>query len=257
VRLASATIHRGEEPPISGTEGSATFFFTGCPLACRYCQNFPVSQLQNGSETSVDRLSERMGQLQRRGAHNVNIVTGTQYTPWIVEAVRRARESGLTIPLVWNTSGYETAATIDLLEGTVDVYLTDIKYADDRIALELSNAPDYFAIAARAARRMVDQVGPLRTDDQGLATRGVIVRHLVLPGQLAGTRQVLEHIAADLGPEVPVSLMCQYFPAHLAHEHPVLGRRVTADEYRQAIAALRDAGIERGWYQDPDAAGGA
>lgn len=255
--MAAATIHRGEEPPISGRRDSATFFFTGCPLACRFCQNFPISQLDHGTLVDEQRLARRMLQLARRGAHNVNLVTGTQYAPWIAEAVRRARAEGLSIPVVWNTSGYERDETIDLLEGTVDVYLTDIKYADDRIALELSNAPDYFAIATGAAQRMLEQVGPLVTDDQGLAQRGVIVRHLVLPGGLAGTERVMEFVAGELGVEVPVSLMCQYFPAHLAHGHPLLGRAVTPAEYRAAIRAARCAGVERGWFQDPDAAGGA
>lgn len=257
VRLAAATIHRGEEPPISGPRGSAAFFFTGCPLACRFCQNFPISQLGHGTRVDEQQLARRMLQLERRGAHNVNLVTATQYVPWIAEAVRRARVKGLSIPVVWNTSGYEHEDTIELLAGTVDVYLTDIKYADDRIALELSNAPDYFAIATRAARQMVEQVGPLATDDRGLALRGVIVRHLVLPGGLAGTGRVMEFVADELGPEVPVSLMCQYFPAHLAHGHPLLGRLVTPAEYRAAIRAARQAGVERGWFQDPEADGGA
>jgi putative pyruvate formate lyase activating enzyme len=255
--LAAATVHRGEEPPISGSRGSATFFFTGCPLACRFCQNFPISQLGHGTPVDDQQLARRMLQLERRGAHNVNLVTGTQYAPWIAAAVRRARAEGLSLPVVWNTSGYERAATIELLAGTVDVYLTDIKYADDGIALELSNAPDYFAIATGAAKQMLEQVGPLLTDDQGLAQRGVIVRHLVLPGGLAGTEQVMEFVADELGPEVPVSLMCQYFPAHLAHGHPLLGRSVTPAEYRAAIRAARRAGVARGWFQDPDATGGA
>lgn len=255
--LAAATIHRGEEPPISGERGSATFFFTHCPLACRFCQNFPISQLGYGTAADEHDLARRMLQLERRGAHNVNVVTGTQYAPWIVEAVRRARELGLAIPVVWNTSGYENEDTVDLLAGTVDIYLTDIKYADDTTALELSNAPDYFATATRAAERMVAQVGPLEVGGDGLARRGVIVRHLVLPGDLAGTEQVMRYVVERLGVEVPVSLMCQYFPAHRAHGDPLLGRAVSAREYREAIRAARRAGIERGWYQDPDAAGGA
>jgi len=257
VLLAAATIHHGEEPPISGERGSATFFFANCPLACRFCQNFPISQLGHGTEVEVPWLARRMLQLQRRGAHNVNIVTGTQYAPWIVAAVQLAKERGLAVPIAWNTSGFENEDTIELLADTVDIYLTDIKYDNDAIALELSNAPDYFATATRAANRMVEQVGPLTTDDAGMAVRGVIVRHLVLPGGLAGTEQVMRFVVDKLGAEVPVSLMCQYFPAHRAHGHPLLGRNVDDDEYREAIRAAHKAGVERGWFQDPDAAGGA
>jgi putative pyruvate formate lyase activating enzyme len=257
VLLASATIHRGEEPPVSGERGSATFFFANCPLSCRFCQNFPISQLGHGTEVDVPWLARRMRQLERRGAHNVNVVTGTQYAPWIVDAARLARSRGLTIPIAWNTSGFENEDTIKLLAGTVDIYLTDIKYDDDATALELSNAPDYYATATRAARQMVEQVGPLEIDDDGIAIRGVIVRHLVLPGGLAGTEHVMRFVADNLGAEVPVSLMCQYFPAHRAHGHPLLGRTVDEGEYREAIRAARRAGVERGWFQDPGAAGGA
>ena len=255
--LAAATLHRGEEPPISGERGSATFFFANCPLACRFCQNFPISQLGNGSAVDVPWLARRMLQLERRGAHNVNVVTGTQYAPWIVEAVREARTRGLAIPIAWNTSGFENEETIALLEGTVDIYLTDIKYRSDRTARQLSNAPDYFPTATRAAELMLAQVGPLETGSGGMAVRGVIVRHLVLPGGLAGTEQVMRYVVERLGADVPVSLMCQYFPAHRAHGHPLLGRTVSPVEYRAAIDAARRAGVERGWFQDPDAAGGA
>ena len=255
--LAAATIHRGEEPPISGDRGSGTFFFANCPLACRFCQNFPISQLGHGSEVDAPWMARRMLQLERRGAHNVNLVTGTQYAPWIAAAVEAARDQGLAIPIAWNTSGFENEETLDLLARTVDIYLTDIKYADDGIALELSNAPDYFEVATRAAAKMVDLVGPLQLDESGMATRGVIVRHLVLPGGLAGTARVMRFVVEELGAEVPVSLMCQYFPAHRAHGHPLLGRTVEQAEYRAAIRAAREAGIERGWFQDPDAAGGA
>jgi putative pyruvate formate lyase activating enzyme len=242
---------------MSGEHGSATFFFANCPLSCRFCQNFPISQLGRGSEVDEHWLARRMLLLERRGAHNVNLVTGTQYAPWIVEAVRLARAQGLRIPIAWNTSGFENPETLDLLAGTVDIYLTDIKYADDAIAVQLSNAPDYFAVSTAAAERMLAQVGPLEIDENGMAARGVIVRHLVLPGGLAGTEGVMRYIADELGVDVPVSLMCQYFPAHRAHGHPLLGRAVSSDEYRAAIRSAKSAGIERGWFQDPEAPGGA
>ncbi len=253
--LAAATIHRGEEPPISGHNGSATFFFSGCPLACSYCQNFPISRLAVGTPTTVDRISRRMLQLEKRGAHNVNCVTGTQYAPEIVDAVRRARAQGMKIPVVWNTSGYETAQTIELLRGTVDIYLTDIKYADDRVAMEISGATDYWRTATGAAMKMLDQVGPLATDERGISTRGVLIRHLVLPGGLGGTRRVMEFIRNELGRNVPVSLMCQYFPAHKASDHDLLSRGITSLEWEEAVECVHAARLEVGWIQDPEFVG--
>ena len=248
--LASATVHRGEEPPISGTRGSATFFFSHCPLSCVFCQNYPISQLGHGKVVSVEDVATRMIALERRRAHNINVVTGTHYATQIVEAVSIARDSGMRLPVVWNTSGYETPETVDLLDGTVDVYLTDIKYASDDVASVLSDASSYWEISTGAAKRMFEQVGPLVVDRQGIAVRGVIVRHLVLPGGLAGTQRVMEFIADELGPEVPVSVMGQYFPAHRALEIDQLDRALLPEEYEEAKRIVVESGIERGWFQD-------
>lgn len=251
-RLASAVVHVGEEPPITGASGSGTFFFSHCPLSCVYCQNFPISQIGHGTEITPEKLADRMRVLEKRGAHNINVVTGTPFAIHIVQAVALARQQGLTLPVVWNTSGYETPETIDLLEGTVDIYLTDIKYADDRVAWELSRAKNYFTVATAAAERMFAQVGTLQTDDRGIGTRGVIIRHLVLPENLSGTDRVMAYIAATFGSQIHISLMGQYFPAHRAADFAPLRRPLTPDEYEAARQIVRDAGLENGWFQEMD-----
>ena len=251
-RLASAVKHVGEEPPISGIRGSATFFFSHCPLSCRFCQNFPISQMGHGAEMSIPALADRMVKLEKRGAHNINIVTGTHFAPHIIEAVALARQESMAIPVVWNTSGYETPETLDLLAGTVDIYLTDIKYADDAIAERLSDAKGYFAVATNAARKMLEQVGPLTLDAEGIGVKGVIVRHMVLPGGLSGTREVMAFVHDAFGDDVPVSLMGQYFPAHRASEISEISRPLRPDEYLQAKSDTVAAGIEEGWFQEMD-----
>ena len=185
-----------------------------------------------------------------RGVHNINLVTGTQYAPHIVEAVSLARSRGLQLPIVWNTSGYESLRTIDMLSGTVDIYLTDIKYADNNVATMCSNAPGYFEIATRAATRMLEQVGPLQVDSDAIGVKGVIIRHLVLPEQLSGTRRVMRFIVEEFGPTVPVSVMGQYFPAYRAMELAPVSRQLTSDEYELARQDVLEAGIERGWFQE-------
>ncbi len=185
-----------------------------------------------------------------RGVHNINIVTGTQYAPHIVQAVSLARSQGLQLPIVWNTSGYETLHTIDMLAGTVDIYLTDIKYFDNEIATMCSNAPGYFEISTRAAMRMLEQVGPLEVDSDGIGVKGVIIRHLVLPADLSGTRQVMRFVVEELGPTVPVSVMGQYFPAYRAKELEIISKQLTSKEYDQARQDVLAAGIEWGWFQE-------
>jgi putative pyruvate formate lyase activating enzyme len=250
--IASATTHVGEEPPISGARGSGTLFFSYCPLSCCFCQNYPISQIGHGTPVTVSELAEKMRRLEKRGAHNINVVTGTQFAPHIITAVRQARREGMAIPVVWNSSGYETPETIDLLEGTVDIYLTDIKYADDEVAVTLSGAEGYFAVATAAAKKMFDQVGSLQLDKEGIGTRGVIIRHMVLPEKLAGTRKVMTVIHETFGDAVPVSLMGQYFPAYRALEIPPLERPLTQDEYEAAMTETLDVGIEVGWVQELD-----
>jgi putative pyruvate formate lyase activating enzyme len=252
-RIASANIHRGEEPPISGTRGSGTIFLSGCTLNCRFCQNFPISQLRNGTDLSTGQLAEKMLGLQKKGAHNVNFVTPSHFTPQILAALYLAIRKGFQLPIVWNTSGYERLDTLALLDGVVDVYLPDMKYASKEQALFLSAAPDYPAVNRVAVAEMLRQVGHLECDDQGIALRGLIIRHLVLPEGRAGSCETIDFIAERLGAETHIALMSQYFPAHLAAETQGIERRVSAEEYREAVEALEECGLENGWVQEePD-----
>jgi len=249
-RIASASVHRGEEPPISGSRGSGTIFLSGCTLNCRFCQNFPISQLRNGSDLSTGLLADKMLGLQKKGAHNINFVTPSHFTPQILAALYLAIRKGFHLPIVWNTSGYERLDTLQLLDGIVDIYLPDMKYASNDQAELLSAAPGYPELNRAAVGEMLRQVGQLECDVDGIATRGVIVRHLVLPEGRAGSSETLAYIADRFGEETHIALMSQYFPAHLASETPGIGRRVTAEEYGEAVEALEECGLENGWVQD-------
>ena len=255
-KVASWTLHPWEEPPISGTRGSGTIFFSGCTGRCLFCQNYPISQLGVGNTVSVQQLAEMMLELQDRGCHNINLVTPTHFVPQILAALELAIEGGLRLPLVYNTSGYERVETLRLLEGVVDIYLPDAKYADDETARWLSGFVRYVEANRAALKEMFRQVGDeLILDGEGVARRGLIIRHLVLPNGLAGTQEVLNWIAENLSPRVHISLMDQYFPAYKAVGHPILGRKITAEEYEEALRAFEDAGLERGWMQEHDERG--
>jgi len=249
--VASWNVHPWEEPPISGTRGSGTIFFSGCTGQCCFCQNYPISQYRYGNEVSCERLGEMMLELQRRGCHNINFVTPTHFAAQILAATDYAAARGLRIPLVYNTSGYETVETLRLLEGVIDIWLPDAKYDDDAVARRLSGFKDYVAHNRAALREIFRQVGDeLILDEAGIARRGMIIRHLVLPDGLAGTAGVLRWIATELSPRVHISLMDQYFPAYQAVNDPALGRKITPEEYDAALEAFEAAGLERGWLQD-------
>jgi putative pyruvate formate lyase activating enzyme len=250
-RIASFAVHRGEEPPISGTRGSGNVFLSGCNLACRFCQNYPISRLGAGRDLTVEQFAAGLVDLERRGVHNVNFVTPTPWVPQILEALLLARRAGLALPVVWNCGGYESLPALRLLEGVVDIYLPDMKYAGGRRAWALSRAPRYAAANLRAVAEMVRQVGPLRLGRDGLARRGVLVRHLVLPGGVDDTRAVLGTLRR-ISTRVPVSLMYQYFPAHRAVGHPLYGRRLWREEAIAARRALGRLGITEGWVQGYD-----
>ena len=252
-RVASWSRHPWEEPPISGTRGSGTIFFSGCTGACVFCQNYPISQLGVGQAADAPRLASMMLELQRRGCHNINLVTGTHFVPQILAALEVAIPQGFRLPLVYNTSGYEAIETLQLLDGIVDVYLPDAKYADEEAARRLSGFRRYVHYNRLALLEIFRQVGPdLQLDSSGLAVRGMIVRHLVLPDGLSGSRDVARWLAANLSPRVHVSIMGQYFPAHRAVGDPVLGRKITPEEYEAAIEAFVEAGLETGWQQEQD-----
>lgn len=251
-KIASANVHTGEEPPISGTKGSGTIFLTGCSLRCRFCQNFPISQLGNGTELTTGALAERMLRLQRQGGHNINFVTATHFMPQILAALWLAIPQGFRLPIVWNSSGYEKADMLRLLDGVVDIYLPDMKYSDDATAERLSSAPGYREINRIAVTEMLRQVGHLQLDEEGLATNGLIIRHLVLPEGLAGTRETLRWVADNLGRETNISLMRQYFPAHNAMLTDGIERKISDEEYDEAARYLEEFDLENGWVQEND-----
>ncbi|OPZ22745.1 MAG: Radical SAM superfamily protein [candidate division BRC1 bacterium ADurb.BinA364] len=260
VAVASYTPHHGEEPPISGARGSGTIFFANCNLRCVYCQNHQISQLGEAArrhEISLDRLAEIMLELQDAGCHNINFVSPTHFVPSIVEGVRRAADRGLRIPLVYNTNAYDSVEVLRLLEGVIDIYMPDIKYADPQSGETLSRAPGYPAAARAAIAEMFRQTGELDLDEEGVARRGMLVRHLVLPGGLAGSRESLRWLRDRISPRISLSLMAQYYPAHRAAGFPPLHRRVSLAEYLEATDALEELGLEEGWVQShedaPDA----
>jgi len=256
-RIASANLHRGEEPPISGSMGSGTIFFSGCTLRCVFCQNFPISQQGNGDTISTSELAKRMLSLQKRGAHNINLVTPTHWLPQFLAALWLAIPQGFNLPIVWNSSGYETVEALQLLDGVVSIYLPDMKYNNDTQAVELSGAPGYREINRAALLEMLQQVGQLQMDDNGIAVKGLIVRHLVLPQGRAGSAETLSWITEHLGTDTHIALMSQYFPAHQATSRQGMNRSLTSDEYNVAVDALEAAGLQNGWVQELDQERGA
>jgi len=248
-RIAKAVAHTGEEPAISGTHGSGTIFFTHCNLRCCFCQNHQISQEHLGRDVSPEELAAMMLDLQQQGCHNISLVSGAHFLPDIVDALVLAAGSGLQLPLVYNSNGYESLPVLRLLEGIVDVYLPDAKYCSDIAARRYSSAPGYHRVNIIALHEMFRQAGCLEIDECGIAVRGLIVRHLVLPGCLDDTRRVLRSIRKNLGPFVPMSLMVQYTACFEAIGHPKLGRQLSAEEYREACTILKELGFSNGWLQ--------
>ncbi|MGC8499808.1 MAG: radical SAM protein [Leptospirillia bacterium] len=249
-KVAAANLHFGEEPCLTGTRGSGTVFFSGCNLACDFCQNFPLSQFGQGQEKTPREIAEIFLGLEGRGAHNINLVTPSHVVPQILHALALARKDGLTVPVVYNSNGYDEPAMLRLLEGYVDIYLPDMKYASDLVALRHSKAPGYVERNRAAVREMARQVGPLSLDDRGLARRGLLIRHLLLPGGLSGFGEVARFIREELGQETAVSFMGQYFPTHRALRIPALARRITKDEYDRGLEILFSEGLVEGYVQE-------
>ena len=249
VIVSSHNAHFGEEPPLVGNFGSGTIFFTNCNLKCVYCQNYPISQLGNGNKVSLSELAKIMLALQKRKCHNINLVTPTHFVPQILKSLKSAIKMGLRIPIVYNTSGYDSVNTLKLLDGVVDIYLPDARYADNENARKYSSAPNYFEIMKKALKEMHRQVGDLVTDKIGIAYSGLIVRHLILPEGLSGTKKIMHFIAREISPHTYISLMAQYFPAYQAGQFPFLSRRINRKEYREALQAFKEEGLENGWFQ--------
>lgn len=251
-KIARVGLHRFEEPCISGERGSGTVFFSGCNLRCKFCQNYEISREGKGIDVSEDDLINCMQYLQDMGAHNINLVTPSNYTTALAGTLAKAKPR-LNIPIVWNSSGYETVANLKKLDGLVDIYLPDFKYSDDGLAWEYSRAKGYFAIARSAIEEMKRQRPRNVYDKSGMIEKGVIVRHLVLPEAIENTRGVLKAIA-ELDRNMTVSLMGQYFPTEAVKEDKILNRRLTDDEYELAIKAFFEAGLSNGFSQDLDSA---
>jgi putative pyruvate formate lyase activating enzyme len=237
--------HFGEERPLVGRRGSGAIFLTFCNLKCVFCQNYDISHLGEGREVRTEELGEMMLSLWRQGCHNINFVTPSHQAAQILAALPYAAERGLDIPLVYNCGGYEEPATLRLLDGIIDIYMPDFKYGDSGTALRLSGAPHYVETAKDALKEMHRQVGDLVMDERGIALRGLLVRHLVLPAGLAGTRRVMEFIAREISPDTYVNVMDQYRPCFKAAAHPPLNRRITIDEFEEAVAMARKEGIHR------------
>lgn len=242
--IASFGPHFGEERVLVGSGGSGTIFFSGCNLRCLFCQNYTISQLGEGEEVPIQELARVMLHLQEIGCENANIVTPTHQAPQIVDALAHAREEGLRLPVVWNCGGYESVDALRLLSGIVDIYMPDFKYGEDTVAARLSAAPDYVPAAQAALREMHRQVGDLVVEG-GVAVRGLLVRHLVLPEGLAGSEAVLRFIADEISKDTYVNVMAQYRPAHRARESPALSRRITAVEHKDVLALARRLGLRR------------
>ena len=243
--VSSYNPHFGEEDPLVGIHGSGTIFFTHCNLLCLFCQNFDISHQGCGQEVSDDKLAGMMLALQSQGCHNINLVSPSHVVPQILSAVEIAAEHGLSVPLVFNTGGYDSTATLKLLEGVVDIYMPDFKFWDSQIAESACRAGDYPEIARKAFLEMHRQVGNLQVDEQGIARRGLLIRHLILPDGLAGTREIMNFIAQNLSPDSYVNVMSQYRPCGRAAEVRGLNSNLKTDEYHLAVQAAKEAGIKR------------
>ncbi|MBI5480718.1 MAG: radical SAM protein [Deltaproteobacteria bacterium] len=256
VRLASSCAHRGEEPVISGTRGAGTLFFAGCNLRGVFCQNHEIRQPcreRRWPRAHSAGVAEAMLDLQAQGVHSIELVSPSHVVPQAVEALGSAAARGLALPLVYNSNGYEGGEALRLLDGVVDVYLPDLKYGDDALAARYSGVTGYLTHALPALREMKRQVGDLALGDDGVARRGLLVRHLVLPSDLSATRTALRLIAAELGPATHVSVMAQYYPAHRAPRVPLLCRPLRPREYERVLEWLDEAGLEHGFVQELEA----
>lgn len=254
VRVARAALHYDEEPSISGSRGSGTIFFSGCNLKCIFCQNMVLTDGTLGEICDVPRLADIMLKLQSLGAHNINLVTPTPHRDTLTEALRLAKNDGLIIPVVYNTNAYETVKTVRAYEGLVDIYLPDLKYVDPRLSLKFSRASDYFDTAIEAIAEMIDQVGFMETDENGIAVKGVRIRHLVLPGCVYDTRSVLDAVKARFGVDCPISLMSQFTPIPECAIQP-LDRPLTQREYENALAYCFSLGFTNVYMQELSSVG--
>jgi putative pyruvate formate lyase activating enzyme len=248
IKVAAANLHYGEEPPISGSRGSGTIFLSGCNLSCVFCQNYPISQYRAGEFVTFDELADIMLALQNRGAHNINFVTPTHYTPQLMASLLIAYKKGLKIPLVYNSSGYDKVETLRLLEGVIDIYMPDMRYDSNENAARFSGVPDYVETNRAAVREMHKQVGVLQMEND-IAVRGLLIRHLVLPDNIAGSKGIFNFVADQISADTYMAVMSQYFPAYRACDIPLLKRRLTKLEYETALDWFNESGLHNGFIQ--------
>jgi putative pyruvate formate lyase activating enzyme len=245
--VSQASAHFGEESPLVGYHGSGTIFFSSCNLKCLYCQNYDISHLKQGRTISHHDLALLMLRLQDQGCHNINLVTPTHVIASIISALVVAVDRGLKIPIIYNCGGYESADTLRLLDGIIDIYMPDIKYSSNRMSKKYSGVDDYWEVVRKAISEMYRQVGVLEINNRGIARRGLLIRHLVLPSDIAGSKAVLDFIAGEISIESYVNIMDQYRPSFRAYQHPQLNRPITAEEYDQIVKYARNIGLHRGF----------
>ena len=250
IKIALYSTHDFEEPCISGEKGSGTIFFSNCNLNCVFCQNYEISQLGKGKEITIEELAQIFLKQQENKVENINLVTPTSYVPQIIETIKIAKKNGLNIPIVYNTNGYENIDTIKMLDGYIDVYLPDLKYAEEEIAKKFSKIDNYFEIATKAIKEMIKQVGTPKLDENGIIKKGVIVRHLVLPNNIENSKKVLKWIVENLPKETYISIMAQYFPTYKAKEIDEINRKLTKEEWKQIEDYIEELGIENGYIQE-------
>lgn len=250
VKVALSSVHNFEEPCISGKNGSGTVFFSNCNLSCVFCQNYEISQLGLGKEITIERLSEIFLEEQEKGVNNINLVSPTSYVIQIIEAIKIAKEKGLKIPIIYNTNGYENLETIKLLNGYIDIYLPDLKYAENDLAKKYSKIDNYFEIASDCIKEMYKQVGGIELDENCIIKKGVIIRHLILPNHTENSKKVLKWIDENMPKDIMVSIMAQYFPTYKAKEIKELNRKITKNEYKKIENFLYALKIENGYMQE-------
>lgn len=250
IKIDLYSLHHFEEPCISGENGSGTIFFSNCNLSCIYCQNYKISQEGKGNEITIEELADIFLEQQAGGANNINLVTPTMYVYQIIEAIKMARSKGLILPIIYNTNGYENVETIKDLNGYIDVYLPDLKYYSDELSIKYSKAPNYFNIATNAILEMINQVGVPKFDNNGIIKKGVIIRHLVLPGHIQNSKHILKWLKENIDKKAYVSVMAQYFPTYKAKEDKYLNRKLTNKEYRDIEKYLYTLDIENGYMQE-------
>ncbi len=249
-KVYSYAPHHGEEPVLSGTRGSGTIFFSHCNMRCVYCQNYYFSQLDEGSEMSIDDLASAMLYLQETGCHNINLVSPTHNAVSIALAIRTAKDKGLKLPIVYNTGGYDLVDTLRLLDGIIDIYMPDMRYSSNDMALKYSDVPDYVGYNRSAVRQMRAQVGDLVIDKDGIARRGLIIRLLVLPDDISGSKDTLRFIAKEISRNTFLSIMSQYYPTFKAYSFSPISRAIMQDEYMEVVEEARLLGLDNGWVQE-------